>query len=332
MKNQKPQERRKLSKKKRKQLERLLDQKDKKEKRGELLERLSQLQVPTTELEKYSSIAHLGTNHTHKALSKLPDKNFNGKINTVKGKNRKWQVIEEDEPSQALTESSSDESEMEELSEDLPAAKIEMKADSEENVLQPGSENPNKKRKISDEEQSDELERKKLRKANPSLKWVAVERCAGIQEGRLQLPILSEEANVLESVSNNDIIIICGETGSGKTTQVPQFLYEAGYGHYGKIGVTEPRRIAAISSAERIRHEMDFKEPIIAHHIRYECKVNDETKISVMTDGVLLNEISTDFLLTKYSVILLDEAHERSVHTDILIGMLSRIGKRVSHL
>merc|ERR1712113_591506 len=145
LKNQKPQERRKLSKKKRKQLERLLDQKDKKEKRGELLERLSQLQVPTTELEKYSSIAHLGTNHTHKALSKLPDKNFNGKINTVKGKNRKWQVIEEDEPSQAVPESSSDESEMEELSEDLPAPKIEMKADSEENVLQPGVENPNKK-------------------------------------------------------------------------------------------------------------------------------------------------------------------------------------------
>lgn len=104
---------------------------------------------------------------------------------------------------------------------------------------------------------------------------------------------------------------ICGETGSGKTTQVPQFLYEAGYGNLGTIGMTEPRRIAAISAAERIRYEMDKKEPFIAHHIRYETRVTAETKISVMTDGVLLKQMATDFLLKNYSVIILDEAHER---------------------
>ena len=152
------------------------------------------------------------------------------------------------------------------------------------------------------------------------------------------MPILSEEGTVLEAVSENDVILkriknlmkiknvkaqkflnkknlirdqICGETGSGKTTQVPQFLYEAGYGNLGTIGMTEPRRIAAISAAERIRYEMDKKEPFIAHHIRYETKVTAETKISVMTDGVLLKQMATDFLLKNYSVIILDEAHER---------------------
>ena len=75
--------------------------------------------------------------------------------------------------------------------------------------------------------------------------------------------------------------------------------------------MTEPRRIAAISAAERIRYEMDKKEPFIAHHIRYETKVTAETKISVMTDGVLLKQMATDFLLKNYSVIILDEAHER---------------------
>jgi ATP-dependent RNA helicase DHX37/DHR1 len=75
--------------------------------------------------------------------------------------------------------------------------------------------------------------------------------------------------------------------------------------------MTEPRRIAAVSSAERIRYEMNVVEPIVAHHIRYETKVTKDTQIAVMTDGVLLNQMSTDFLLEKYSVIILDEAHER---------------------
>ena len=92
---------------------------------------------------------------------------------------------------------------------------------------------------------------------------------------------------------------------------MPQFLYEAGYGNLGMIGMTEPRRIAAISAAERIRFEMDKPEPFVAHHIRYETKVTPDTKIAVMTDGVLLKQMATDFLLKKYSVIILDEAHER---------------------
>lgn len=113
-----PEKKRKLSRKRRKHLEKLLDQKDKKTKRGELLERLGKLQVPAAELEQYKSIAHLGTNHTHKSLAKLPDKNFAAKINTVKGGNKKGKKVKKDEiieKSEESEEVSTDESEDEEM-------------------------------------------------------------------------------------------------------------------------------------------------------------------------------------------------------------------------
>ena len=96
----------------------------------------------------------------------------------------------------------------------------------------------------------------------PKLSFVAVSRPDQVQDDRLALPILSEEANILESISNNDVVIICGETGSGKTTQLPQFLYEAGYAEHGVIGVTEPRRIAAVSAAERVGFELGLEKEI----------------------------------------------------------------------
>ena len=115
-----------------------------------------------------------------------------------------------------------------------------------------------------------------------------INRPSEIQEARQELPILSDEGTVLEAVSENDFVVLCGETGSGKTTQVPQFLYEAGFCARGMIGMTEPRRIAATSAAERIRYEMCKTEAQVAHHIRYENKTTKETQICVMTDGVLL--------------------------------------------
>lgn len=117
---------------------------------------------------------------------------------------------------------------------------------------------------------------------------------------------------------------ICN-SGSGKTTQVPQFLYEAGYALKKMIGVTEPRRVAAIAMSKRVGEELNLPADQVSYLIRFEGNVTDKTKIKFMTDGVLLKEIQSDFLLTKYSVIILDEAHERSVFTDVLIGMLSRI-------
>lgn len=155
--------------------------------------------------------------------------------------------------------------------------------------------------------------------------YVHVTRKPDIQEARLKLPILSEEQVIMEAIAENPIVIIAGETGSGKTTQVPQFLYEAGYGKDQMIGITEPRRVAAISMAKRVGSEMSLGLDEVSYLIRFEGSTTDKTKIKFMTDGVLLKEIENDFMLTKYSAIILDEAHERSVYTDILLGLLSRI-------
>uniref|UniRef100_A0A8C3NGN2 Activating signal cointegrator 1 complex subunit 3 n=1 Tax=Geospiza parvula TaxID=87175 RepID=A0A8C3NGN2_GEOPR len=156
--------------------------------------------------------------------------------------------------------------------------------------------------------------------------FIPVHRTPEIQEARLKLPILAEEQVVMEAINDNPIVIICGETGSGKTTQVPQFLYEAGYASSGGIiGITEPRRVAAVSMSQRVAKEMNLSHRVVSYQIRYEGNVTDETRIKFMTDGVLLKEIQKDFLLSKYKVIIIDEAHERSMYTDILIGLLSRI-------
>lgn len=158
----------------------------------------------------------------------------------------------------------------------------------------------------------------------PSI-FVEVHRTEEIQAARLKLPILTEEQQIMELINENSVVIIAGETGSGKTTQIPQFLYEAGYALTKQIAVTEPRRVAAISMSQRVAHEMNLTEKEVSYLIRFEGNCTDETKIKFMTDGVLLKEVQSDFLLNKYSVVILDEAHERSVYTDILIGMLSRI-------
>uniref|UniRef100_A0A2K6GTL9 Activating signal cointegrator 1 complex subunit 3 n=1 Tax=Propithecus coquereli TaxID=379532 RepID=A0A2K6GTL9_PROCO len=145
-------------------------------------------------------------------------------------------------------------------------------------------------------------------------------------EERLKLPILSEEQVIMEAVAEHPIVIVCGETGSGKTTQVPQFLYEAGYSSDNSIiGVTEPRRVAAIAMSQRVAKEMNLSQRVVSYQIRYEGNATEDTKIKFMTDGVLLKEIQKDFLLLRYKVVIIDEAHERSVYTDILIGLLSRI-------
>lgn len=159
---------------------------------------------------------------------------------------------------------------------------------------------------------------------------VNVERSADIQESRLQLPIVAEEQKIMEAIHNNDVVVVWGATGSGKTTQVPQFLYEAGYGAQdgptpGLIGVTQPRRVAAVSMAKRVGDELSSHGSKVAYQIRFDTTTSAKTAVKFMTDGVLLREITQDFVLTKYSAIVIDEAHERSVNTDILIGMLSRI-------
>ena len=161
---------------------------------------------------------------------------------------------------------------------------------------------------------------------------VAVSRTAEVRECREGLPILGAEHDIVDAINTNPITVICGETGCGKTTQVPQFLFEAGYGdkgcdaHPGVVAVTQPRRVAVTSTATRVAHELNL--PLggeVGYQVRYDKKVGADPRIKFMTDGILLREIQADLLLRKYSVIIVDEAHERSVNTDILLGLLSRV-------
>jgi ATP-dependent RNA helicase DHX37/DHR1 len=161
---------------------------------------------------------------------------------------------------------------------------------------------------------------------------VGVTRDPEIQEARYKLPVVAEEQKIMEAIHNNDVVVICGATGSGKTTQVPQFLFEAGYGAPngptpGMIGVTQPRRVAAVSMSKRVARELGDHSDVVGYQIRFEGNVDPKTAIKFMTDGVLLREVAQDFALRKYSAIIIDEAHERSVNTDILIAILSRVVK-----
>jgi pre-mRNA-splicing factor ATP-dependent RNA helicase DHX38/PRP16 len=122
------------------------------------------------------------------------------------------------------------------------------------------------------------------------------------------------------------VVIVIGETGSGKTTQLGQFLYEEGYCQNGVIGCTQPRRVAAMSVAKRVSEEMECElGSTVGYAIRFEDCTSKDTKIKFMTDGVLLRESLNEGDLDKYSVIILDEAHERSLSTDILMGLLRKI-------
>ncbi|KAF4983201.1 hypothetical protein FZEAL_1358 [Fusarium zealandicum] len=176
------------------------------------------------------------------------------------------------------------------------------------------------------------MELKPTENTNRKVYSVSVTRTPAVQEARLKLPVVSEEQRLMEAIHSNDIVVICGSTGSGKTTQIPQFLYESGYGSPdsptpGMIGITQPRRVAAVSMSKRVAEELGDKSEVVAYQIRFEGTVDPKTAIKFMTDGVLLREVAQDITLKKYSAIVIDEAHERSVNTDILIGMLSRVIK-----
>lgn len=164
---------------------------------------------------------------------------------------------------------------------------------------------------IKDDSQSNCVKHTNIQLPKKPAVYVDVMRNEEIQKARLKLPILAEEQEIMETINSNQVVIIAGETGSGKTTQVPQFLYEAGYALKKQIGITEPRRVAAISMSQRVAEEMNLSTKEVSYLIRFEGNVTEDTKIKFMTDGVLLKELQNDFLLTKYSVIILDEAHER---------------------
>jgi len=203
-----------------------------------------------------------------------------------------------------------------------------------------------------------------------------INRPACIEESRYDLPVSAMEYEIIDAVRANDCTILCGETGSGKSTQVPQFLYEAGFSTAGwwkecgggaavseslsgdaknggdvnkagsggnnndkddkssahlLIGITQPRRVAAVSTAKRVCYEMGCgtgqsisNNNLVSYQTRYETAgLGKSTRVKFMTDGILLQEIQSDLLLRKYGAIVIDEAHERNLNTDVLLGLLS---------
>ena len=147
-----------------------------------------------------------------------------------------------------------------------------------------------------------------------------------LREQREYLPAFAVREELLRVIRDNQVIIVVGQTGSGKTTQLTQFLYEDGYGKHGLIGCTQPRRVAAMSVAKRVAEEMEVKlGGLVGYAIRFEDCTSKETTIKYMTDGVLLRESLTEPDLDKYSCIIMDEAHERALNTDVLMGLINKV-------
>ncbi|XP_030042031.1 ATP-dependent RNA helicase DHX33 [Microcaecilia unicolor] len=150
---------------------------------------------------------------------------------------------------------------------------------------------------------------------------------------RRNLPIFQARAQLVGQLRQLDSVVLIGETGSGKTTQVPQYLYEAGIGRQGIIAVTQPRRVAAISLATRVSEEKKTElGKLVGYTVRFEDVKSEETKIKFLTDGMLLREAIGDSLLRGYSSVILDEAHERTVHTDVLFGIVKAAQKKRKEL
>ncbi len=140
------------------------------------------------------------------------------------------------------------------------------------------------------------------------------------------LPVYQQKDRILQTLNENQVIVVQSPTGSGKTTQIPVILHEAGYSANGVIAVTQPRRIAALSVSEFIAKQLKTSYPgLVGYKMRFEDKTDASTKIKIMTDGILLQEMKLDPWLTKYSVVMVDEAHERSLNIDFVLGLLKRV-------
>ncbi|XP_020782457.2 probable ATP-dependent RNA helicase DHX40 isoform X1 [Boleophthalmus pectinirostris] len=140
------------------------------------------------------------------------------------------------------------------------------------------------------------------------------------------LPIYHHKSKLIRAVKDSTFLVVTGETGCGKTTQLPQYLHEAGFCKNGKIGITQPRRVAAITVAQRVAQEMGYtlgKE--VGYQVRFDDCTTEDTEVKYMTDGCLLREVLADPGLSQYSVVILDEVHERSLNTDILLGLLKKV-------
>ncbi len=141
------------------------------------------------------------------------------------------------------------------------------------------------------------------------------------------LPVYRHKDEILKGLEENQVIVVESPTGSGKTTQIPLILKEAGYDEKGIIGVTQPRRIAALSICDFIKRQLGITDNYCAYTMRFDDTSDATTRIKIMTDGILLQECKADHYLSRYSVIMVDEAHERSLNIDFILGLLKDIIK-----
>lgn len=330
-----------LTKKQRKELQKVLERKEKKAQRADILSKLAEVQLPESEMKLLYTTSKLGTGGKLYLSKEMPDELNDAdsglKISSVSGANRKrkWQDKDDDDEEEekeeqkpeSSDEETSDDSDAESEAKEIvePKETTSTNLNTEQEQATKKEEEITKPELLTEKKATDKPNVVTKKESEPAV-FIPVDRTPEIQETRLKLPVMAEEQVIMEAIKENPCVVICGETGSGKTTQVPQFLYEAGYASKGGIiGITEPRRVAAVSMSHRVAKEMNLSTRVVSYQIRYEGNVTEDTKIKFMTDGVLLKEIQKDFLLQKYSVIIIDEAHERSVYTDILIGLLSRI-------
>ncbi|CAD6196354.1 unnamed protein product [Caenorhabditis auriculariae] len=168
-------------------------------------------------------------------------------------------------------------------------------------------------------------------KENEAVSDFAMEK--SIKQQREYLPVFACRQRMMNVIRENNVIIIVGETGSGKTTQLSQYLLEDGFGNSGMIGCTQPRRVAAMSVAKRVADEMGVEiGQDVGYAIRFEDCTSEKTIIKYMTDGILLRECLGDSTLEQYSAIIMDEAHERSLNTDVLFGLLRDVVAKRSDL
>ncbi|KAK2441771.1 pre-mRNA-splicing factor ATP-dependent RNA helicase DEAH1 [Trifolium repens] len=167
------------------------------------------------------------------------------------------------------------------------------------------------------DEMADSIEKSKAKSESEAL-----------QAERKKLPIYTYRDELLQAVQDHQVLVIVGETGSGKTTQIPQYLHEAGYTKHGMIACTQPRRVAAMSVAARVAHELGVKlGHEVGYSIRFEDCTSDKTILKYMTDGMLLREFLGEPDLASYSVVMVDEAHERTLSTDILFALVKDISR-----
>uniref|UniRef100_A0A672P5Y0 RNA helicase n=1 Tax=Sinocyclocheilus grahami TaxID=75366 RepID=A0A672P5Y0_SINGR len=306
-----------LTKKQKKNLEKVLELKEKKAHRADILSKLAEVQLPDSELKLLYTTSKLGTGDKLYQTKESVNEDQNADSTTVRissvsraNRKRRRQVDDDDD------DKDEERSEKSETSEEDDDEGSDSSEEEEENPTEePQLLREEAKQKETDvkEEKNDKDVKEEMHKkedCKPAV-FIPVDRLPEIQVQetdcfKVDCKILQV---IMEAVREKECVVLSGETGSGKTTQVPQFLYEAGYASSGGIiGVTEPRRVAAISMSHRVATEMNLPSG------------HDMTILTILKPLC-----RTDFLLQKYSVVIIDEAHERSVYTDILIGLLSRI-------